>query len=581
MKIIFGIIKLCTDMVRRLLLVSLVLGIITSALSVYVNVAFGRLAEKFLLIEPGNNSSSKPVVGVLLVILIVYILVAVLSYFQERSSDSFRFTALNQLRRVGYEKMQRLPFEYFQNNRSGTIVNRTLYVASVVNWLADLTEFRISSIMIPVFSIGTFYFFDPIIGVVTTVGVVVTIFLQMRKTTKRKPYLRAGNDAWDDAVGIYNEHISQVATSRSTVNQKNLTNIFYKSLEVQLGFRRKQNSVEWHYNLAQMTLEAFIICGILSLTVFLAIRGSITIAILVSITAMIRNIMMNSRAISQIYDSYINATTEGKKYYDLVHEPESPIELHRGKRLRTIESVELRSVGFEYTKEQGAVLKNISLTIRNKQKIGIVGVSGGGKSTLAKLLTRLHEPSSGEIRINDEPIGSYSTSSIRENIGVVLQDVSLYHISVAGNIRLARPSATDADIAAALKSAYAWEFVKALPDGMNTIVGERGVKLSGGQRQRIAIARAIIKDPSFVVLDEATSALDSVAEKEVQKGLKSLMADKPSLVIAHRLSTILDCDKIYVIDEGTIVEQGTHRDLIAKKGEYAKLWEHQSGGFIA
>jgi ATP-binding cassette subfamily B protein len=116
---------------------------------------------------------------------------------------------------------------------------------------------------------------------------------------------------------------------------------------------------------------------------------------------------------------------------------------------------------------------------------------------------------------------------------------------------------------------------------MNTIVGERGVKLSGGQRQRIAIARAIIKDPSFVVLDEATSALDSVAEKEVQKGLKSLMADKPSLVIAHRLSTILDCDKIYVIDEGTIVEQGTHRDLIAKKGEYAKLWEHQSGGFIA
>jgi ABC-type multidrug transport system fused ATPase/permease subunit len=194
---------------------------------------------------------------------------------------------------------------------------------------------------------------------------------------------------------------------------------------------------------------------------------------------------------------------------------------------------------------------------------------------------RCRIPSSGEIRINDEPIGSYSTSSIRENIGVVLQDVSLYHISVAGNIRLARPSATDADIAAALKSAYAWEFVKALPDGMNTIVGERGVKLSGGQRQRIAIARAIIKDPSFVVLDEATSALDSVAEKEVQKGLKSLMADKPSLVIAHRLSTILDCDKIYVIDEGTIVEQGTHRDLIAKKGEYAKLWEHQSGGFIA
>ena len=191
-------------------------------------------------------------------------------------------------------------------------------------------------------------------------------------------------------------------------------------------------------------------------------------------------------------------------------------------------------------------------------------------------MLRLHVPTDGEIRINGKPIEQFYSTSLWKATGVVMQDVALYHMTIAENIRLARPGASSKEIEKALRIANAWEFVKQLPSGINTVVGERGVKLSGGQRQRIAIARAAIKNPSFIVLDEATSALDSTSEKEVQRGLATLMKNTTSLIVAHRLGTIKDCDVIYVLEDGSIAESGTHKSLLDQKGVYAKLWENQS-----
>jgi ATP-binding cassette subfamily B multidrug efflux pump len=243
------------------------------------------------------------------------------------------------------------------------------------------------------------------------------------------------------------------------------------------------------------------------------------------------------------------------------------------------------NVAFHYGKGQG-VIANFSLTIRPGEKVGIVGPSGAGKSTLVSLLLRLHDVEGGRILIDGQDIASVSQDSLREAIAVVTQDTSLLHRSIRDNIAYGRPDSAEKDIESAATMARAAEFIPDLVDhkgrrGYASRVGERGVKLSGGQRQRIAIARVMLKDAPILVLDEATSALDSEAEAAIQESLASLMAGKTVIAIAHRLSTIAALDRLVVMDGGRIVEEGSHAELIRLGGLYARLWERQSGGFLA
>lgn len=244
-------------------------------------------------------------------------------------------------------------------------------------------------------------------------------------------------------------------------------------------------------------------------------------------------------------------------------------------------SVRFDKVDFGYPEQQASNLfSKFSLGVKPGEKIGLVGPSGGGKTTVTMLLLRFMDIQGGRILIDDQDISEVQQQSLRHAIAYVPQEPMMFHRSIADNIRYGRLGATDAEVIKAAKQANAHEFIEKLPQGYKTLVGERGTKLSGGQRQRVAIARAILSNAPILVLDEATSALDSESEKLIQDALKKLMKGRTTLVIAHRLSTIQTMDRIVVLEQGHITEQGSHKELLAKQGHYAKLWEHQSGGFL-
>ncbi len=240
----------------------------------------------------------------------------------------------------------------------------------------------------------------------------------------------------------------------------------------------------------------------------------------------------------------------------------------------------MRDISFRHSPEQPLLFDRFSLDVAAGTKLGLVGRSGGGKTTITRLLLRFKDVERGQILIGGQSIADVAQSSLRDVIAYVPQDPAMFHRSIADNIRFARPQATDEEVRRAAALAHAAEFIQSLPEGYATLVGERGIKLSGGQRQRIAIARAILKDAPILILDEATSSLDSESEALIQDALWTLMAGRTAIVIAHRLSTVRRMDSLVVLDRGRIAEQGSHEDLLALGGIYASLWSHQSGGFL-
>ena len=243
-------------------------------------------------------------------------------------------------------------------------------------------------------------------------------------------------------------------------------------------------------------------------------------------------------------------------------------------------TIDFNHIYFQHKGSDDAIFRNFNLHIKAGERIGLVGISGSGKSTLAKLLLRFSDIQKGEILIDGQNIKDVSQQSLRQHIAYVPQESSLFHRSIAENIAYAKPSAKKGEIIQAAKLANAHDFIQKLSHKYHTQVGERGAKLSGGERQRIAIARAILKNAPILILDEATSALDSKSESAIQAALDNLLQDRTSIVIAHRLSTIANLDRIVVLKGGKIIEQGSHNELLKKSGEYAKLWQKQSGAFL-
>lgn len=389
---------------------------------------------------------------------------------------------------------------------------------------------------------------------------------------------KASNKVSGQLADAVSNILAVKSSGAETLEQQRFAKTVTSWRSASLGTMRGLLKVSTVYSTINITIKI----GAIAFAIYAAQHNIVSVAavyLIITYTGSVAHELWNMNSIMRSYNRILG---DAHDMVEILTTPTTLVDQSDAKLAITRGSITMDNVTFTHDEGAGDTLfHDFSLRIQPGEKIGLVGSSGSGKTTLTKLLLRFADIDSGEITIDTQNIAEVTQASLREQIAYVPQEPLLFHRSVRENIAYGRPDATDTEIEKAAKKAGAYDFIIKLHDGFDTMVGERGVKLSGGQRQRIAIARAILKDAPILILDEATSALDSESEALIQQSLETLMKDRTSIVIAHRLSTIAKLDRIIVLENGRIVEDGSHEQLLAKKrGVYAKLWARQSGGFI-
>lgn len=483
---------------------------------------------------------------------------------------------------VGLDELFAKDSAFFHDNFAGSLTKRVLSFASRFEQTADTLVFEVVGNFVPLaFGSVVLWHYDPWL-VVALLGMIAATAVAVVPIIRRRQALVDQREA---AIARVAGHVADSLTNMDTVRAFAAERREAAEHRSRVAQARRLSLRSWDYhNLRVDTVTApmsVLTNGLgLLLAAVLATRGAGVAAIVVvfSYYANATRIMFE---FGRIYRNLESAMTEAAQFTALLRtpatvlDPVAPVPL----RARPAE-IRFERVTFGYGGGE-PLFDGLDLVVPAGARIGLVGRSGGGKSTLTRLLLRMTDIDGGRILIGGQDIRDLRQADLRSQIAYVPQDPAMFHRSLRENIAFARPDATEAEIHRAAEAAHVAEFVNGLPDGYETMVGERGVKLSGGQRQRVALARAILRDAPILLLDEATSALDSESEILVQEALWRLMQGRTALVVAHRLSTVAGMDRLIVLDRGRIIEQGTHHELLASEGAYAKLWQHQSGGFLA
>ncbi|HCY9346572.1 TPA: SAV1866 family putative multidrug efflux ABC transporter [Staphylococcus aureus] len=485
---------------------------------------------------------------------------------------------LYDIRKKLYNHLQALSARFYANNQVGQVISR------VINDVEQTKDFILTGLMniwldciTIIVALSIMFFLDVKLTLAALfilpfyILTVYVFFGRLRKLTRER------SQALAEVQGFLHERVQGISVVKSFAIEDNEAKNFDKKNTNFLT--RALKHTRWNaYSFAAINtvtdIGPIIVIGV---GAYLAISGSITVGTLAAFVGYLELLFGPLRRLVASFTTLTQSFASMDRVFQLIDEDydikngvgAQPIEIKQGR-------IDIDHVSFQYNDNEAPILKDINLSIEKGETVAFVGMSGGGKSTLINLIPRFYDVTSGQILIDGHNIKDFLTGSLRNQIGLVQQDNILFSDTVKENILLGRPTATDEEVVEAAKMANAHDFIMNLPQGYDTEVGERGVKLSGGQKQRLSIARIFLNNPPILILDEATSALDLESESIIQEALDVLSKDRTTLIVAHRLSTITHADKIVVIENGHIVETGTHRELIAKQGAYEHLYSIQN-----
>ena len=480
------------------------------------------------------------------------------------------------LRTTTYDHLMRLSLEYFSGKRTGDLMARIgTETDRICLFLSlHLLDFVTDFIML-LMTAAILFSINPWLALATLVPLPIIMWMIHSVRDKLKTGFEKIDRVWSEVTNVLADTIPGIRVVKAFAQEKRESARFHEANQHNLQVNDRINKI---WSLFAPSISFLTEIGLLvvwGFGIWLVANEQTTVGVLTAFIAYISRFYGRLDSMSRIVSWTEHSASATKRIFDIldhvssVPEPAQPVPLDRVQG-----RIELRDVGFRYGNRE--VNRGISLTIEPGQMIGLVGHSGSGKSTLANLICRFYDVTEGSIRVDGVDIRSYAVADFRRNIGLVLQEPFLFFGTIAENIAYGKPDASREDIIAAARAAHAHEFILRLPQGYDSIVGERGQGLSGGERQRISIARALLIDPRILILDEATASVDSETEKEIQKALENLVQGRTTIAIAHRLSTLHRADRLIVLDRGQVVEEGTHDTLMARQGAYYNLYQAQA-----
>ncbi len=476
-----------------------------------------------------------------------------------------------------FEHLLTLSQKFYSTELTGKIINRlNRSINGITRFTNMFANNFLQMVMTTILSLAVVAYYSWVVALLFASLYPIFLWFTSRTSKKWQVYQGQINEASDIAGGRFAEVVGDIKVTKSYTAEKNEANFFARTLRKTVQITYPQSKL-WHEQDTYRRLVLNLIFGLVYLYIFWqAVIGNFTVGEVVLLLQYGVLIRLPIFSMSFLVDQTQRAIADSKDYFEALSVAPDVIDESQAKQLKIKEGVvSFRSVSFAYEEAQ-PVLTNVSFEAKSGSKLALVGESGEGKTTITNLLLRFYDPLQGNITIDGQDIATITQKSLRQNIAMVFQDPTLFSGTVKENIAYGRPGASLSAIKKAAQSANAWDFIQKLPKGLDTLVGERGIKLSGGQKQRVAIARAILKDAPILILDEATSSLDSKAEHEVQTALERLMEGRTTLIIAHRLSTIAGVDSIVTLKKGRVDEVGTPNALAKTGGIYAQLLELQA-----
>ncbi|MDA9860987.1 ABC transporter ATP-binding protein/permease [Candidatus Pelagibacter sp.] len=484
--------------------------------------------------------------------------------------------SIRQISLTMFQHLHNLSLQFHLNRQTGALAKYIDRGTKGIDFLLRYVLFNIAPTFFEVFLVSgiLFYLYGPWYAVVTLVTIGLYSFLTFKITEWRNVFRKRMNQADNDVSTKMIDSLLNFETVKYFNNEAFEANRLDQSLEeYELAANQSRHSLSL-LNIAQTFIIMVGITIMLVMSVYGIKSGEINIGGFVVINAYMLQLYQPLNWLGSVYREIRQALTDMENMFSLLEvAPTINDDLNDIPQSNDAE-IRFENISFDYDIRR-TIIKNISFTVPNGKKVAIVGPTGAGKSTISRLLFKFYDPKEGNIFINNTNVNKISQNSLRKIIGVVPQDTVLFNDTIYYNIAYGNTGATKEEVISAAQNADIHDFITILPDGYETIVGERGLKLSGGEKQRVAIARTILKNPKIFFFDEATSALDTSTEKEIQKNLENVSKGKTTLIIAHRLSTAANADNIIVLDQGTIIEQGTHESLLLEKGKYFEMWGKQ------